>query len=70
MTPREKTKLSLSCGYITEEAFAEAGKASRGDQRLLAAMALTWFDSKWGDRSDDLWRGMNHVLGRKEKEDE
>lgn len=55
---------SLGCGYVTVEALAEVGGMTLRDVRLLAAMALTYRDSRYGDCHDDLQRGLHELTGK------
>lgn len=59
-----KTKEALVCGYITDEALAEAKTTGEARRLLLAAMAIAHHDSAWSDARRDLLRGTTEILGR------
>lgn len=53
---------AIKCGFVDEAALLMANGLTGIQQRMLAAMALAWFNSKWTDKARDLHRGIQCVL--------
>lgn len=57
-------KDAIACGYVSKKAWDEVNRLTDRQIRMLAALAITHYDSPYTDNGRDLVRGTREVLGR------